>query len=433
MAEVTEIWLRTVAWVVIATVVVLALAQTQRRHDGPPKPQPARLVEVMVRMAVGRYSLANAVGHGASVGLDALPAEGDDVPTRVAVAVGAGELGGSEEARRRLAAISDDRPAVAADLERLRLCYEGGPVDPVALRSAWGWSGDLAAVHGLPAGDPRREAALRPAITTVYTWLGIFAAVVLALLAGLGLALTAIARWHGGMLRAAPAAPAGDSSCLLAFAAYLVGFNVFGLVAHLVMGRLGVPQPAFGATWLFLPVAAAVAAIPRLRGWSWPDLRQAVGLHRGRGVLREIGAGLLGYLAGLPLVGLGVAATTLLSRWFPVDHPVSTELVAHAATTAGALGILALASGFAPVVEETMFRGLFLHHLRRHGQVVAVLVSAVVFAAIHPQGVAGIPVIASIGVVLALIRTWRGSLIASITAHALHNGLQVAVILLLMG
>jgi membrane protease YdiL (CAAX protease family) len=65
--------------------------------------------------------------------------------------------------------------------------------------------------------------------------------------------------------------------------------------------------------------------------------------------------------------------------------------------------------------------------------VFAAAISGVIFAAVHPQGWAVVPALAAIGAVLALVRQWRGSLVASITAHALHNGMLVTVMVLATG
>ena len=54
-----------------------------------------------------------------------------------------------------------------------------------------------------------------------------------------------------------------------------------------------------------------------------------------------------------------------------------------------------------------------------------------IFAAIHPQGWAAIPVLGCIGFNLAMIRQWRGSLIAPIAAHALNNGAILTLLLMI--
>jgi membrane protease YdiL (CAAX protease family) len=53
--------------------------------------------------------------------------------------------------------------------------------------------------------------------------------------------------------------------------------------------------------------------------------------------------------------------------------------------------------------------------------VIAVLVNSVIFAAIHPQGLIFIPVLGSLAVAFTLMREWRGTINASIVAHAINN------------
>ena len=78
-----------------------------------------------------------------------------------------------------------------------------------------------------------------------------------------------------------------------------------------------------------------------------------------------------------------------------------------------------------------MFRGLFYRYLRaRLSVVAAALVTGFVFAAVHPQGWTAIPALMAIGAWLAVLREWRGSIIAPMTAHALHNGVLVTALYL---
>jgi hypothetical protein len=84
---------------------------------------------------------------------------------------------------------------------------------------------------------------------------------------------------------------------------------------------------------------------------------------------------------------------------------------------------------FAPVFEELFFRGALYRNLRQTfgrwgvlgSVVIAVLVNSVVFAAIHPQGLIFIPVLGSLAVAFTLMREWRGTINASIVAHAINN------------
>ena len=97
------------------------------------------------------------------------------------------------------------------------------------------------------------------------------------------------------------------------------------------------------------------------------------------------------------------------------------------------LALFLLAAGFAPLVEEVTFRGLLYHHLRSwYGPLLAALIQGLLFAAVHPQGVAAIPVLAALGIVFALIREWRGSLVAPMAAHAVHNAATLTIAILLL-
>src|SRR5690606_38115484 len=51
---------------------------------------------------------------------------------------------------------------------------------------------------------------------------------------------------------------------------------------------------------------------PRLEGMHAQRFAGTVGLHRGRGFWREVGAGVLGYLAGVPVFVAGIALTLVL-------------------------------------------------------------------------------------------------------------------------
>jgi membrane protease YdiL (CAAX protease family) len=73
----------------------------------------------------------------------------------------------------------------------------------------------------------------------------------------------------------------------------------------------------------------------------------------------------------------------------------------------------------APVAEEAVFRGLIFGYLRRWGLIAAILVSTVLFAALH---LPTIPVTQIIGgVVFALAYHTGGSLMAPVVIHTLGN------------
>ena len=92
-----------------------------------------------------------------------------------------------------------------------------------------------------------------------------------------------------------------------------------------------------------------------------------------------------------------------------------------------------MACVWAPIVEETMFRGALFGYLRRRAPwAISGILTAFVFAAVHPQGWIGIPLLATIGFILSAVREWRGSIIASMSAHALNNASAVLMLVLLL-
>jgi hypothetical protein len=84
----------------------------------------------------------------------------------------------------------------------------------------------------------------------------------------------------------------------------------------------------------------------------------------------------------------------------------------------------------APLGEEIFFRGFALPALRRSlGAVAAILVSGALFSLLHMDAVGFIGLM-EIGVLLAALRWWSGSLWAAIIGHAANNGVAGAAFLL---
>jgi len=101
------------------------------------------------------------------------------------------------------------------------------------------------------------------------------------------------------------------------------------------------------------------------------------------------------------------------------------------------LQAFALACIWAPIVEETMFRGALFHHLRRFGKgwrwLPSALLTSFIFAAIHPQGWTYIPVLGALAFVFAGLREWRGSILTSATAHFMQNCFVVILMVGILG
>ena len=288
------------------------------------------------------------------------------------------------------------------------------------LRRALSWGVIIACVAVIvyPHGEPAHREPLPHLLLAICVFACLLAA------AGGPFLSHLVARARKGTLNPAYApALAGDApriAYLEGFAIYLLGFILLSLaVARWSTGSLG------AAWWCFAIVPVALLSIACRPGAVWSDVRAAIGWHRGRGFAREIGAGLFGYVAGMPVLAATFIVTgALASVWGMPTHPIFE----HTGFRSHALTLYLLACVGAPLVEETMFRGVLFHYLRRgHGRFASALLSALLFAAIHPQGIVALPVLTGMALVFAGIREWRGSLIASMSAHALNNGVVLSL------
>ena len=135
----------------------------------------------------------------------------------------------------------------------------------------------------------------------------------------------------------------------------------------------------------------------------------------------------------LPLVVLGLA-WVIMGSYFGIAEAVLPEVLvpkegsipdaAFDSATVLPIAVL-LAIVFAPLMEETFFRGFIFNALRgRWGVVASAVVSGLLFGSLHFQVATIIPFTA-IGVLFAFAYVYSGSLIASISAHLMFNGVSV--------
>jgi membrane protease YdiL (CAAX protease family) len=344
------------------------------------------------------------------------------------------EVSGREAALKELQQLQAERSddSVDRELRAFTQLYRGGevslnPQQRLSIKK-YGWIGKLALSQDKSVYDPARSAILRTAFRLVILW-GIMLFGILALLAaGTVLLIVAIVFWTKGKLRSHLTMPENPGSSMLeAFAIYLTGFMALPALLLLLF-----PGSRVGSSLLAL-LAVIIAIIwPRLRGSDWKNYRAALGWNRGQGFFREIGAGILGYIAGLPLLVVAVVLVAIVSRYVGKipSHPLFDQANPSALYLL-VLGILACV--WAPIVEETFFRGVLFGYFRRHASWVASgILSALLFAMVHPQGWLGAPAIGMIGFTLSAIREWRGSLIASMSAHALNNASVMVLLILIL-
>ena len=325
------------------------------------------------------------------------------------------------------------------DLDTLNQIDRDGPaaLSPAQRQSLidrHGWFGRLALTHGLPNDDPARQALLRGTHRTIIIF-GIGSGIgIAALLIGICLMVLAIVLGATDRLRLRYVrAYRPGTAYLEGFVIYMVGFLVISLGLRAILA-----EPSITWTFVATILLPIVLLWPVIRGEPWAAVKQNFGWHRGAGVLREMGAGIATYVTFIPALGGALLITGLLMKlaehfhWVGATptHPITNFLTGSPGTL---VLVYLLASVWAPLMEETMFRGALFHHLRgRHGWWVSSVVVSLIFAAIHPQGWTVIPPLATLAMMFCAMREWRSSLIASMTAHALNNGIVITLSVLLL-
>jgi membrane protease YdiL (CAAX protease family) len=439
-------WSQWIAWIAIIGVVAIV---TYRNNHANPNPanrvsSAAWMSKLRAQIALGTSFLQTSLGQpmtarqrdAADRVIHAMETDAHTPEDRLNLGIIAGEIQSGQEAILRLDALSKTQssPELDNDIADLRTIYTRGPseLDSTArdrLIRRHDFFAQVALAYGAPAGADARKAIERPVMRTVVVLGSIGLFLFFVLLASLGLFIAAIILATKGKIQRAyiPDATA-NSAFLEAFALYLI---LFGVVFGWILRRLGLLDLNWEwAAWLIIPLAMSYVA---WRGATDVERQKAFGWYIGRGWLREIGAGLVGYIAGLIVIAPGFLVTLGLVRWAHAapEHPIVHELLSGSAWRVAA--IYGLACVFAPVLEETMFRGALFHHLRRRWPWVASApVTALIFAMLHPQGWVTVPALASIAIVLAGLREWRGTIIAPMAAHALNNFLALTLAVALL-
>lgn len=233
------------------------------------------------------------------------------------------------------------------------------------------------------------------------------------------------------------------------FLIWIALYVVLNVIAVIVMlpfaDRLpSAAQPLISATLMLATLVVLV--YPLRRGMGWNELRASVGLHAGRGLLAESLSGIACYLTAVPLLAGGLVLYGIASyivQWIDGPAPAPSHPVVEMIGGAGAfevIGLFLMAAVVAPIVEETMFRGFLYGHLRgtvsprirAASMIAAALVSSVVFAVIHPQGVLFVPALAGLAIGFCIHRELRGSLVAPMVAHGINNTVTLTLALTLL-
>ena len=326
------------------------------------------------------------------------------------------------------------------DLLLLQLCH--GAFSPDARESAviheqLGWFGDLllhATGNTAAIADPV-EAAKK----SFHRYLKIFSEIaLLGLMSAVFFFLAAVRLLNGKWLFRFTPSLFPREYLLETFSLYLA----FMLAGHAAVSFLTASGYGFNLLWtnivimLLMPV---IALWPAVWGASWSSIKASIGLRAG-GLLqfgKEFLLGPLVYFTSLSaLILLLFAYSAVLSKLHvnPVEgaHPIVPIITSSKNGSTIVLAVL-MAVVIAPFVEEIMFRGVLYSWLRSFcSPLVSMLLSAILFAGLHPQGVIGLVPLTAIGFILAFVREWRGSLIACMTTHACFNGVTLLLVVSLL-
>ncbi len=403
------------------------------------------------------------------------------LPQRQRFVVMAGEMAGPAEARRRLDALDDliASPPVGEpppfepnevavqrilhdlyppgldDLDKdearaVAAAVEISPDNRAVLVEGLGWFGELAAA-GRGGGDAAEgDALLASAMAVAAVIVGI---AILGLggsvLGFVGLVLAVVFVLTGRLRSGLGVSRAPHSVYAETFAVWL--FLFIGVQQVLAL----VPNEALHMMLVIASFPASLVALgwPVLRGVPWRDVRQDVGLTLGTRPMLEPLIGLGGYLVTLPMLGAGLIITLLLMgiqgamagappTFAPSGGPAHPVITYMSGPDIGPkLLVLVLAAVCAPIVEETMFRGVLYRHLRggtgRLGPALSIafstLANTFLFAAIHPQGFVAIPALMGLACGMTLIREWRGSIVPSMVIHSTSNTIVMLTLWIALG
>jgi membrane protease YdiL (CAAX protease family) len=352
---------------------------------------------------------------------------------RMRLALVAGELLGREEALRRLNALEQELTPggeLLGEVAWFKQLYADKREEmPHEVRHALlerhGWFAELALFKPGEISRARRDALSADGLIAVSTVGGLF--MFGALVAGIGALIVGIVRWRRGHfeMRMEKDAPGGRVYLEL-FTLFVGGFALLAS-ASLVLFGFNIEDTGAAVVVQEVMLWGLVVALawPLFAKKPWKLFAWDVGLHRGAGPGREVLVGVLGWLAAMPLTLVLSILIALFVAEAEESGASGYPLFESPRGSTWGFVLVGLLSAvlWAPLVEEIVFRGALYRYLRprlRWGW--CVLITAAVFGLIHPYSPSGLLQVGVSGLMFGFLREWRGSLIAPMTAHFLHNG-----------
>ena len=339
--------------------------------------------------------------------------------------------------------------------EMLDILVEGGnlPEDHLSLEESLGWFGTF-----IQADGAERKAIESSALNKVMILTAVVLIAAVAAIGGLIFLILKLVKAFDGTMKSGLEQPASHHGVYSeVFALWILVFVILTTVAAVLGNLVADGNATISLIFVLIAFFGSLVVLfwARIRGVPYKQIRKDIGWTTGNGFLKEIGTGIFGYAMTLPILGIGVLLTLLLFMIQQLmsggveaapfretgggSHPIIVDL-ANGVWSIRILLII-MAAVAAPVVEETVFRGVLYRQLRssscKFPKVLSIACSvflvSFVFAAIHPQGWVAIPALMGIAIGMNLLREWRGSLIPSMVVHGLSNGIVVSMMVLMLG
>ena len=236
---------------------------------------------------------------------------------------------------------------------------------------------------------------------------------------------------------------------------YIETFAIWMLIffgISIALGWFDVVDPQYGLLLQpFIFFGSLIALVwPVVRGIPFSQVRQDIG-WTARNPIKEVLLAVPAYLTIIPFLIPGIILAAVLvsilsgvqeapefARQVAPGHPIQDYIAEGGAATVFLIFLTACIA--APVVEETMFRGVLYRHLRGltanwqrwASLLMAAIVNGVIFASIHPQGIFGVPMLTTLAIGFSFARETRGSLVSPMVMHGIHNSLVTCVMLIIL-
>ena len=318
------------------------------------------------------------------------------------------------------------------------------------LTKSLGWVGELAMYPEGASDVDRRTAMMGEASTGMWKLMGAFGVGLSIFVLGFAGFVVMVTLLATNRLR--PKFQLGASGMNIYIQTFAIWMVVFfgmpyliaktGLITNAEESLMSTPFVFFGSLLVLI--------YPVMRGIPFSKVLADIGWKQ-RAPLGDLALSPVAYASWMPVIligffcvfaGMMVSETIHGPRPFGAGvapgHPIQDFIAAG--NTKVIILVFVTACIAAPIVEETMFRGVLYRHLREltgHQQrwvsvVFSAVLNGVIFAAIHPQGLTAIPLLTSLAIGFSLAREWRDSLLMSIMMHAINNFMVTCLMVTIM-